>query len=163
MLYLSNTVTGDITHGAAGRLASGRDPTMPGVLNDGLVIQAGLPPAADALLKGKGTGAAPANGPAAAGFGSVFSEPGAVSPGYPHLGHALSDAAIANLDQSRNGRRLLGQGLMFQGTGPGGVSIMQQQQQQQPPVRTPVSVLNQVMTAATGRPIVKGWPLLFRM
>jgi hypothetical protein len=139
-----NMFTGE----AAGRVGSSRDLAAVGVLNDGVVLPT------EVQLKNKGPSTAPANGPAAAGFGSMLSDSGAVSPGYHHLGHAMSDpAAIANLEQSRNGRRLVGQGLMFQGTTPGGVGIMQQQ----PSVMNPGSVLNQVMSAPAGRPIVKGF------
>lgn len=127
---------------AAGRVAAA------GGLNDGLVLST------DGVMKSKGPGAVTANGPAAAGLSLFPSDPGAVSPGYHHLGHAMSDpAAVASLE-NRNGRRLLGQGLMFQGTTPGGVGIMQPQQQ--PPVLTPASALNQGMPAPPGRPIVKG-------
>lgn len=85
-----------------------------------------------------------ANGSVLGGFGTLMPDPGRVSPGYHQLG-------AANYDQGKNGRRLVGQGLMFQGPGPTGMEYMQQH------MRAPVSMLNQTMAApSSGRPIVKG-------
>ena len=134
-----------------------------GVIGDANVPHGIIPrPAPDA--SNKGVGLAASGGPIAPGYGGGLPEPVASIPGYyqPGISSAVSDASLEHL---RNGRRLVGQGAMYQGMTTTGMELIHHQQQQQQlhhqqqlqqhTMRVSSSVLNQ-STGGSGRPIVKG-------